>query len=146
MDTFFHIPVMLDECIEGLQIKPNGTYVDCTLGMGGHSLEIAKQLHGGKLICIDKDIQAIEHAKPKFKDYNVEFVHSDFKEYKNVLKSLNIEHVDGVLIDLGISSYQIDTAERGFSYRFDGQLDMKMDETQDLDAKQIVNTYLKGKI
>lgn len=143
MDNFFHIPVMLNECLDGLNIKPNGTYVDCTLGMGGHSLEIAKRLKGGKLICIDKDINAINHSKNKFNGYNVEFVHSDFKEYKNILENSKQENVDGVLIDLGISSYQIDTADRGFSYRFDGPLDMRMDESQNLTAKEVVNTYSK---
>ena len=146
MESFNHTPVMLNECIDGLNINPNGTYVDCTLGMGGHSMQIAKALKNGKLICIDKDPNAIEHAKDMFNGLNVTLVHSDFKEYKNVINNLNIEKVDGVLIDLGVSSYQIDTAERGFSYRFDGPLDMRMDTTSEFTAKDVVNTYSKEEL
>lgn len=144
MESFNHTPVMLNECIEGLNIKPNGIYVDCTLGMGGHTSVIASKLNGGKLISIDKDINAINHSSGKFK--NVTLVHSDFKQYKNVLNSLGITNVDGVLIDLGVSSYQIDTAERGFSYRFDGPLDMRMDTTKSFSAYDVVNTYSKEEL
>lgn len=146
MESFNHTPVMLTECIEGLNIDPTKTYVDLTLGMGGHSLRIAQKLTTGRLISVDKDLNAIEHNKEKFKGYNVTLVHSDFKDYKKILNNLNIEKVDGVLIDLGVSSYQIDTAERGFSYRLDGPLDMRMDTTQKLDAKEVVNTYSKEEL
>lgn len=142
MESFNHTPVMLGECIEGLAIKSDGIYVDCTLGMGGHSSAIASKLTTGRLISIDKDINAINHSKGKFKE-NVTLVHSDFKEYRNILNELGVEKVDGVLIDLGVSSYQIDTAERGFSYRFDGPLDMRMDTTKDFSASDVVNTYSK---
>lgn len=145
MDSFKHTPVMLDECIEGLNINPNGVYVDCTLGMGGHTSVIASKLVDGKLVSIDKDINAINHSSGRFKD-NVTLVHSDFKEYKSVLNSLGIDGVDGVLIDLGVSSYQIDTAERGFSYRFDGPLDMRMDTTSSFSAYDVVNTYSKEEL
>ncbi len=146
MESFNHTPVMLNECIDGLNIKPNGIYVDCTTGLAGHSLEIAKKLKGGKLICIDKDENALNFAKEKLEGYNVIFVHSDFKDYASVLKNLNFEKVDGVLIDLGVSSYQIDTAERGFSYRFDGPLDMRMDQSKNFSAKDVVNTYSKEEL
>lgn len=142
MESFNHTPVMLGECLEGLAIKSDGIYVDCTLGMGGHSSAIASKLTTGRLISIDKDINAINHSKGKFKE-NVTLVHSDFKEYRNILYELGIKKVDGVLIDLGVSSYQIDTAERGFSYRFDGPLDMRMDTTKDFSAYDVVNTYSK---
>lgn len=144
MESFNHTPVMLDECIEALNINPNGIYVDCTLGMGGHTGVISSKLTNGKLISIDKDINAINHSKGKFN--NVTLVHSDFKEYKNVLNNLGITKVDGVLIDLGVSSYQIDTAERGFSYRFDGPLDMRMDTTKSFSAYDVVNTYSKEEL
>lgn len=145
MESFNHTPVMLNECIDGLDIKPNGIYVDCTLGMGGHSSVIASKLTTGRLISIDKDINAINHSKDRFQG-NVTLVHSDFKDYAKVLEDLGIDRVDGVLIDLGVSSYQIDTAERGFSYRFDGPLDMRMDTTKSFSAYDVVNTYSKEQL
>lgn len=141
---FSHIPVMLNECIDGLNIKPNGTYVDCTMGGAGHSSVIADKLSSeGTLICIDKDIEAIQVGKERLKDKKpkIIFVNEDFKNYKSILAENGIEKVDGVLIDLGVSSYQIDNAERGFSYRFDAPLDMRMDKSQSLSAYEVVNSY-----
>lgn len=136
--------MLLNECIEGLNIKKDGVYVDCTLGGAGHSSEIAKKLcENGLLIGIDKDETALEVSNLRLKDAKcrVELVHSDFKDIKEVLKTLNIEKVDGILADLGVSSYQIDTAERGFSYNKDAILDMRMDSSSRLSAYEIVNTY-----
>lgn len=141
---FSHIPVMLNECIDGLNVKPNGTYVDCTMGGAGHSSVIADKLSSeGTLICIDKDIEAIQVGKERLKDKKpkIIFVNEDFKNYKSILAENGIEKVDGVLIDLGVSSYQIDNAERGFSYRFDAPLDMRMDKSQSLSAYEVVNSY-----
>lgn len=140
---FKHYSVMLNECIDNLKIKPDGTYVDCTAGGGGHSFEIARRLsESGRLIAIDKDIDAINECKNRLKQFqNCTLVHNDFHNYEQVLKDLNIEKVDGVLIDLGVSSFQIDTAERGFSYRFDAPLDMRMNKEQSLSAFEVVNTY-----
>jgi len=139
---FNHTPVMLNECIDGLNIKPNGIYVDGTLGGAGHSRVIASKLKSGKLICIDKDDDAIKVASERLKDYDcVQIVKSDFKQFVSVLDSLNIKSVDGVLLDLGVSSYQLDTADRGFSYRFDGPLDMRMDKTSNFSAYNVVNEY-----
>lgn len=143
MIEFHHIPVMLEECLSGLDIKENGIYVDGTLGGAGHSSEIAKRLKNGKLIGIDKDSDALSVAQTRFgKDFDkVTFVKSDFKNMVQVLDELGIDQVDGILLDLGVSSYQVDTPERGFSYRFDGRLDMRMDKTQRLSAYDVVNTY-----
>ncbi len=140
---FKHIPVMLDECIDGLQIRPEGIYLDGTLGGGGHSLQIAKRLTSGKLIAFDKDEQAIEAAKKKLALYadNIEYVHDDFKNAPAHLDRLGIDRLDGVLLDLGVSSYQLDNAARGFSYQQDAPLDMRMDTSQALTAKQVVNEY-----
>ena len=141
---FSHIPVMLNECIDGLNVKPNGTYVDCTMGGAGHSSVIADKLSSeGTLICIDKDIEAIQVGKERLKDKKpkIIFVNEDFKNYKSILAENGIEKVDGVLIDLGVSSYQIDNTERGFSYRFDAPLDMRMDKSQSLSAYEVVNSY-----
>ncbi len=142
---FGHKPVMLDECMEGLAVKPDGIYVDCTLGGGGHSLEIAKRLtDGGKLIAIDKDADALKFASERLKDYKdkITFVKSDFKNAAKVLDDLNIDKVDGVLMDLGVSSWQIDNFDRGFSYRSrDSRLDMRMDAEQSLSAYEVVNDY-----
>ena len=134
--AFSHKPIMLTEVIEGLAIRPQGTYVDCTTGGAGHSREIAARLKGGRLICIDKDLDALAVAKERLQGYNVEFIHGDFKDVLPTLTGL-----DGILMDLGVSSYQIDTASRGFSYRLDGELDMRMDQTASLTAATIVNTY-----
>ena len=129
--------------IEGLAIKPDGIYLDCTLGGGGHSELILKKLTTGRLIAIDKDEEALAFAKQRLAEYadKVTFVHSDFKRADEVLDELNIDNIDGVLMDLGVSSYQLDAAERGFSYRFDAPLDMRMDKTQFLTAFNVVNEY-----
>ena len=137
MIEFRHAPVMLDEVIEGLQIKPNGTYLDCTLGGGGHSAEILKRLQGGKLYAVDKDQEALTFAKNRLGDAPT-YIHSDFKE---AIASWEYEKLDGILMDLGVSSYQLDTPERGFSYRFDAPLDMRMDKEAKLTAYEVVNEY-----
>ena len=146
---FSHITVLLHECIDALNIKPDGVYVDCTAGGGGHSLEIAKKLSPkGLLICIDRDTAALEACKERLSDYmdRVKLVHARFSEIKSVLDGLGIEGIDGALMDLGVSSYQIDTAERGFSFRFDAPLDMRMDRDSSLSAYEIVNFYSQQEI
>lgn len=141
--VFKHVPIMLNECIEGLNIKPDGIYVDATLGGGGHSSYITKKLNSkGLLIGIDKDIEAINASKERLKgDCKKIFVNSDYKDYSKILEDNNISGVDGILIDLGVSSYQIDNAERGFSYKNEGSLDMRMDQKQDFSAYNVVNEY-----
>lgn len=143
MTQFAHVPVMAGEVTEGLNIKENGIYLDCTLGGGGHSELILKKLTTGRLIAIDKDEEALAFAKSRLSEYGdkVTFIHSDFKRADEVLDDLNIDRIDGVLMDLGVSSYQLDAAERGFSYRFDAPLDMRMDKTQFLTAFNVVNEY-----
>ena len=146
---FVHLPVMPRECIEGLAIKPNGIYLDGTTGGGGHSLLIAERLgESGRLIAFDKDEEALRAAKNKLKDHlgKVTFVHDDFASACGRLDELGIGALDGVLLDLGVSSYQIDNAERGFSYIKDAPLDMRMDRGQDLDAYKVVNGYPREKL
>ena len=141
---FSHVSVLLRECIEALNIKPDGIYVDCTEGGGGHSLEIVKRLTaGGRLIAIDRDEDALRAAGERLGDYadRVTFVHSNYAMLQSVLADLGIPKADGVLADLGVSSYQLDTAERGFSYMQDAPLDMRMDREQPLSARDVVNTY-----
>ena len=140
---FKHTPIMLKEVIENLCIKPNGIYFDGTLGGAGHSSEILKRIDSGLLIGCDKDQEAIDVSKSRLNDINSHFVlvHDDYKNYKQILSSLNIEKVDGVLLDLGVSSYQLDNEERGFSYRFEAPLDMRMDRSKTFSAKDVVNTY-----
>ena len=140
---FNHISVLKQESIDGLNIKPNGIYVDCTLGGGGHSLEIAKKLTTGRLICFDKDEDAIKYASGVLKDHlnKITIIHDNFKNIKQRLNELAIDKVDGILCDLGVSSYQLDTAERGFSYRYDARLDMRMDKSKGISAYDVVNTY-----
>lgn len=140
---FKHEPVMLNECIEGLNIKKEGTYVDGTLGGAGHSSEILKKLsNSGLLIGIDRDEEALTAAKEKLKDYsNVKYVHGNHDDIKNLLNDIEINEVDGILLDLGVSSYQLDERARGFSYMGDAKLDMRMDKSQSLTAKEVVNTY-----
>lgn len=141
---FSHVSVLLRECIEALNIKPDGIYVDCTAGGGGHSLEIVKRLTaGGRLIAIDRDEDALRAAGERLADYadRVTFVHSNYAMLQSVLADLGIPKADGVLADLGVSSYQLDTAERGFSYMQDAPLDMRMDREQPLSARVVVNTY-----
>ena len=137
MSEFKHIPIMLNEVIEGLDIKPNGVYADLTLGGAGHSIEILKRLTSGHLFGVDKDSDALMAAKKRLQEFeNCTFIHADFKDAVKELPEL-----DGILMDLGVSSYQLDTAERGFSYRFDAELDMRMSRDDSLTAKTIVNTY-----
>ncbi len=141
---FSHYSVLLEESIENLQIKPDGIYVDGTLGGAGHSLEIAKRLTKGRLIGIDQDADAIAAATERLKDYadRVTIVRSNYAEMKDRLAELGIEKVDGILLDLGVSSFQLDTAERGFTYREeDAPLDMRMDQRQSRTAADIVNEY-----
>jgi len=138
-----HIPVLLNECIEGLNIHKDGIYVDGTLGGAGHSIKIAKLLNEkGKLIGIDRDENALVIAKERLKEFkNITFIHDNHDNLKEIMQNLNIAEVDGILLDLGVSSFQIDEAERGFSYTKDSILDMRMDKTQNLTAKDVVNTY-----
>lgn len=153
---FSHTPVLLDEVLENLEIKPNGVYVDCTLGGAGHSSKILEKLETGLLIGFDKDQEAIDastkklskickvFSKDNFKKNNEKsclIIKDDFKNSPSVLTELGITNVDGILIDLGVSSHQLDTAERGFSFKKDAPLDMRMDSSQSLTAKQIVNSY-----
>ena len=140
---FNHIPVLLKECIEGLNIKEDGIYVDGTLGGAGHSQEICKKLSNkGLLIGIDRDLEALSFAKEKLAKYNnVKLVNNNHQNIKEILKNLKIDQVDGILLDLGVSSYQIDEESRGFSYIHNAPLDMRMDKTQELTAEIIVNTY-----
>jgi len=140
---FKHISVLLNECLEGLDIKENGTYVDCTLGGAGHSSHILEKLSSeGTLIGIDQDNDALRAAKEKLRDYsNVKFVHNNFYNIDSILTSLNIPKVDGILMDLGVSSYQLDEGERGFSYMKDAPLDMRMDRDREFSAYEVVNTY-----
>ena len=140
---FKHKPVMLMPCIDGLEIKKDGIYVDGTLGGAGHSIEIAKRLSSkGKLIGIDRDEEALTAAQEKLKDFsNVIYVHDNHDNIKEILENLEIEKVDGILLDLGVSSYQLDERNRGFSYLGENKLDMRMDKTQELTAETVVNTY-----
>ena len=144
-----HISVMLDETINSLNIKKNGIYVDLTLGLGGHSKKILQKLsNDGLLIGFDKDQKMLFESKKKLKLLNKNFklIHSDFKNVKKELEKINISKVDGILADLGVSSPQIDDAKRGFSYSKDGRLDMRMNQSQNLDAFEVINNYSKNKI
>lgn len=138
-----HRPVLLDECLEALNIRPDGIYIDGTLGRAGHSLEIARRLTTGRLISIDRDETAIAAAEERLKDYmdHVTLVHSNFDRVGEILEELHIDGVDGMLFDLGVSSPQLDEAERGFSYMNDAPLDMRMDRTAYLTARHVVNEW-----
>ncbi len=139
---FKHKSVLLAESIRGLNIKDNGTYVDCTLGGGGHSSEILRNLRGGRLIAIDQDTDALDYAREKLKEYdNITFVHNNFENLAAIIDEYSPEGVDGILMDLGVSSYQLDNPERGFSYMNDAPLDMRMDRDADLTAYDVVNRY-----
>ena len=140
---FKHIPVLLNETIEGLNIKPDGIYVDGTIGGAGHSSKIIEKLSGnGTLIGIDRDKEALKAASEKLKKYkNVKLIHGNHDDIKNVLATLNIDKVDGILLDLGVSSYQLDEKNRGFSYIGDNVLDMRMDKTQSKSAFDVINEY-----
>ncbi len=142
--SFSHVSVLLFECMEALAIKPNLTYVDCTTGGGGHSYEIASRLgEGGRLICLDRDEDALKAASKRLAPFQdrVTFVHTNFSDIESVLKEQQIDNLGGVLMDLGCSSYQFDTAERGFSYKADAPLDMRMDRSASLTAYDVVNGY-----
>ena len=143
MSEFHHISVLLDECIEGLDIKPDGVYVDGTLGGAGHSFQIAARLSTGRLIGIDRDSVALAAAAKRLEPYKdrVTLVHSNFCEIASVLRELQIEGVDGILLDLGVSSPQLDDGARGFSYMADAPLDMRMNNEDPLTAAEVVNTW-----
>lgn len=144
---FKHKPVLLDEVIDGLAIKTNGIYIDCTMGGGGHSNVIASHLTCGKLIGFDRDLDAVKVCKDRFKnDKNIEVIKANYKDAPSILKEMGINKIDGVLIDLGVSSYQIDNGERGFSFLHEGRLDMRMDRDQSLTAFDVVNTYSKERL
>lgn len=140
---FKHYSVLLEEAVEGLNIKEDGIYVDCTLGGAGHSLEILKKLTTGKLYAFDQDNVALENAKIKLSEYadKVVFIKSNFENLKEKLAEQNVYEVDGVLYDLGVSSPQLDTPERGFSYNYDTRLDMRMDTDASMSAYEVVNEY-----
>ena len=149
MNTFSHVSVLLFECIEALNIRDGFTYVDCTTGGGGHSLEIAKRLGpNSRLICFDRDKDAIAAAKERLKDYldKITFVNENFSSLDKIIKEYNIDNLGGVLADLGCSSYQFDTPERGFSYMHDAKLDMRMDTDSPLSAYEIVNEYSEQRL
>lgn len=140
---FKHTSVLLDETIDMLNIKEGGIYVDCTLGGAGHSLELLKRGKNVRLIGIDRDMEALAAARERLKDYEKQttFVHSNYSEIKKVLADLSVDGIDGCMLDLGVSSYQLDNPERGFSYMHDAPLDMRMDTTQYLSAYHVVNEY-----
>lgn len=140
MAEFRHVSVLLDECIDGLNIKPDGVYVDATAGGAGHSVEIAKRLKAGRLVAIDRDPDAVRVATERLKDYNALVVRNNYSQIDDVLTQLEIDGCDGILMDLGVSSYQLDTADRGFSYHNDAPLDMRMSQ-EGISAKNIVNEY-----
>ncbi len=145
---FKHKPVMLDECIKGLNIKPEGIYIDGTIGGAGHSKEIVKRLNDkGMLIGIDRDEEALKAAKNNLSEYkNVKYIHGNHDNIKEILEKEGIEKVDGILLDLGVSSYQLDEKNRGFSYLGENELDMRMDKTQNLTAKNVINEYPEEKL
>ena len=143
MKEFYHVSVLLDECLEGLDIKPDGIYVDGTLGGAGHSSQIVKRLTTGRLIGIDRDPIALQAAGERLEPYkdNVTLVHANFCQIAQVLKDLNVVGVDGILLDLGVSSPQLDDGARGFSYMTDAPLDMRMNSLDALSAETVVNTW-----
>lgn len=143
MDGPRHISVLLDECIENLNIKPDGIYLDGTLGLGGHSYQIASRLDAGRLICIDRDETAIERSSRRLAPFadRITFVHGNFSDAAEILDRLGIDSVDGMLFDLGVSSPQLDEIKRGFSYMGDAPLDMRMDGSAGLTAYEVVNTW-----
>ena len=145
---FKHKPVLLNEVINGLNIKEDGVYIDCTMGGGGHSSEILKRLSPkGQLIGFDRDNDAVKVCKERFKNNkNVRIFHVNYKDAPAILKENGIDSFDGILIDLGVSSYQLDNGERGFSFLHEGKLDMRMDTTQELDAYYVVNNYKREEL
>ena len=143
-----HISVLLDECIENLNIRPDGIYVDGTLGLGGHSEQILKRLTSGRLIGIDRDESAIRRTAERLKDYadKITLVHGNFRDVAAILDELGVDGVDGMLFDLGVSSPQLDEGERGFSYMNDAPLDMRMDNTGALNAWSVVNEWPESEL
>jgi len=143
-----HTPVLLKESINGLNIKPNGTYVDGTLGRAGHAIEIVKKLADGHLLAIDRDENALHEAELLLSDYKdrITFIHSNFRDIKRILDEANIKKVDGMLFDLGVSSPQLDETARGFSYKHDALLDMRMDKSERLTAYEIVNRWHEAEL
>ncbi|MCC2599341.1 16S rRNA (cytosine(1402)-N(4))-methyltransferase RsmH [Sphingobacterium sp. FBM7-1] len=142
--TVYHVPVMLNECMEAMAIRPDGVYVDVTFGGGGHSREILKRLgSNGRLIAFDQDPDAVKNT---LDDPRFTLVHHNFRFLKNNLRLLGIREVDGILADLGVSSHQFDSPERGFSIRYDADLDMRMDQVGELDAKKVLNTYSEAEL
>lgn len=138
---FSHVSVLLNECIEGLNIKSDGIYVDCTVGGAGHSIEIAKRLgEKGKLIALDRDPDAVKAAEKRLNGYNAQVIRSNYSDLRNILDSMGIDSVDGVLMDLGVSSHQLDTPERGFSYHYNAPLDMRMSQ-DGISAYDIINDW-----
>ena len=148
MSEFTHCPVLLDECIQSLDIRPEGVYVDGTLGRGGHSSEIARRLTSGRLIAIDRDQAALDAAQVRLADYmdRIALIHGNFRQMPEILKELEIPAVDGILLDLGVSSPQLDDPERGFSYQKDAPLDMRMDRSQPLTAAMVVNQWPEAQL
>lgn len=148
MKNAVHVSVLLNECIDSLNIRPEGTYLDGTLGLGGHSYEIAKRLSTGRLICIDRDENAIAYSRERLRDFadKVTFVHANFSEAAEILDNLGIKSVNGMLFDLGVSSPQLDDAGRGFSYMQDAPLDMRMNQSSSLTAYDIINGYGENEI
>ncbi|MBR5601607.1 MAG: 16S rRNA (cytosine(1402)-N(4))-methyltransferase RsmH, partial [Clostridia bacterium] len=145
---FSHVSVLLHECMDALAIKPDGIYIDGTAGGAGHSHEIASHLTEGKLIALDRDLTAVGVASERLAKFgeHAQVVHSNFSDMARVCRELGIEGVDGVLLDLGVSSYQLDTADRGFSYMADAPLDMRMNREDKLDAYTVVNTYTEQQL
>lgn len=146
---FSHVPVLLEECIDDLNINPDGIYVDGTLGGAGHSSEICKRLSpNGMLIGIDRDEEALRVSSKRLEEFDCKkaFVHGNYSDIKNILRELDIEEIDGALLDLGVSSYQLDNPERGFSYMNDAALDMRMDRSEGMTAYDIVNEYSKDEL
>ncbi len=145
---FKHVSIMLKECMEGLKINPNGIYVDGTLGGGGHTFKLLQYMDRGKVIGIDQDTDALEAAGKRLSIFEDKFVpvHSNYSEIIKVLEDLDIKAIDGFLLDLGVSSFQLDEAERGFSYMNDGKLDMRMNQNDDFSAYDVVNTYTEREL
>ena len=145
---YTHRPVLLDECIEGLNIRPDGIYLDGTLGRAGHSREIAKRLTSGRLICVDRDDAALEAAQTRLADWmdRVTLVHSNFDKVTDILDDLGLKGIDGMLFDLGVSSPQLDDGSRGFSYMADAPLDMRMDRSEGLTAADVVNGFEQNEL
>ena len=148
MGDFSHVPVMLEQTIESLKIDPAGIYMDGTTGGGGHSYKIAERLRTGRLFCFDRDEEALATAAERLEPFadKVTFVKSNYGDFDRVLKEYGVGKLSGILLDLGVSSYQLDTAERGFSYRFDAPLDMRMDRSGGITAADVINTYSKSEL